>query len=248
VTRAGRYRRRGWPGCVAIAVISVSACSADEGAGSDATQPATAPADAAAVLAADSLLARERSVFIEAEGCGLQPQRGGGAFVADNVVVTVAHVVAGSKSLIITLPDGSSAAGALVAIDRDKDLALLSVDAPGVEPLPISTMPKGSVGAFTVRRDEQAVVFSAEAVSFVDIEMQGIDTQKVITSRRGYQLVADVKQGDSGSVVVSGGMATAVIFATSTQSGGRSWATDVTEAEPLLEGLSTKAIDTGECA
>ena len=195
----------------------------------------------------DRALAQASSVHIEATGCSLVPQFGGGGFIGPNVVITVAHVVAGSRAIEVTLSDGTTVPASLVAIDRPKDLALLSVAAPQIEAPPTGTMRVGATGAYSVLRDEAPVVLQSTAVSFVDIDMPSIDDAST-SLRRGYQLSAQVDRGDSGSVVVSGGKIAAVIFATSTQAGGRAWATDITEATPLLDKISSTPIDTGDCA
>ena len=83
--------------------------------------------------------------------------------------------------------------------------------------------------------------------SVVDINAADIDG--VGTGlRRGYEIDATVEQGDSGSVLVANGIAVGVLFARSTVGTGRAWATDITEAAPLLSKAGTTAVDTGSCA
>jgi hypothetical protein len=243
-----RRRRRVGTTSIAAALwlggLSVAACTSGDRQGLDGDGDGPSAAE---TLEIDMALARTSSVHIMATGCGLSPQVGGGGFVAPNVVITVAHVVAGSRSIDVLLADDTTVVATVVAIDRKKDLALLSVNAPQIDPIPTGTMQAGAQGAYSVRRDDAQVVLESTAVSFVDIDAPGIDDAST-SLRRGYQLSAEVKRGDSGSVVVSGGKITAVIFATSTQAGARAWATDATEAAPLLRDLSTTPVDNGDCA
>ncbi len=245
MTRAHRF---GTAAAMAAALclggLGVGACTNGEHDGGDGDGDGPSAAE---TLEIDMALARTSGVHIMAIGCGLSPQVGGGGFVAPNIVITVAHLVAGSRSVDVTLSDDTTVVATVVAIDRDKDLALLSVTAPQIDPVPTGTMLVGSVGAYSARRDEVQVVLESTAVSFVDIDMPSLDDAST-SLRRGYQLAAEVKRGDSGSVVVSGGKITAVIFATSTQAGGRAWATDVTEAAPLLRRNASTPVDTGDCA
>ena len=202
---------------------------------------------AAESIEIDSATALASSVHVEAQGCSLRPRIGGGGFVAPNLVLTVAHVVAGSKTITVRLPDGTTTSASLVAIDRAKDLAVLSVIAPQIDPVQVGTMQVGAHGAYVVLRDEQPVVQHSSTVSYVDLDVPGLDDDAT-DLRRGYQLDADVKRGDSGSLIISGGRVTAVIFATSTAAGGRAWATDATEANPLLQAQPVSAVGSGACA
>jgi hypothetical protein len=195
----------------------------------------------------DAALALDAAVRVVADGCsGLKPMTGGGSFVGDELVVTVAHVVAGADDVTVTIADGRTLPATVVAIDRAKDLAVLRVEAE-VAPLPLGTMAVGAKGAYVVHRDERPEAMTARVESFVDLDVFTIDRDGTAL-RRGYQLRATVLRGDSGTVVVSGGRATAVIFATSTEAGARTWATDISEAAPLLDGPTDRAVDVGECA
>lgn len=185
------------------------------------------------------------AVRIEAEGCRSRPSLGGGSFVAPHHVLTVAHVVAGSTDIDVILSDGTETDGHVVAIDRKKDLAVLKVEATG-EPLPRGTMRPGSAGTFVVWRDDDPVAQPFTARSFVDINASDIDHDGPGV-RRGYQIDAQVAKGDSGSLLVHDGHAVAVVFARSTSSSQRAWATDIGEARPLIDGAGDDPVDTGEC-
>jgi hypothetical protein len=108
-------------------------------------------------------------------------------------------------------------------------------------------MQVGASGAYMVLRDDKPVVLSSTTSSYVDLDVPGLDDDTT-QLRRGYQLAADVKRGDSGSLIISGGRATAVIFATSTAAGGRAWATDATEANALLRAQPATPVNSGACA
>jgi hypothetical protein len=184
-------------------------------------------------------------VQVEAEGCRSRPSLGAGSFVDDGLVLTVAHVVAGSDTVEVHLPNGRELDADVVAIDRIKDLALLRVSA-SVEPLVTRTMRAGEQGWYVVWRDDTPVAMRFSAQTYVDINAQNIDHTGV-SPRKGYQITADVVKGDSGAVLVAGGTATAVIFARSTAAGGRAWATGVGEAAPLLASAGDTAVDVGDC-
>jgi hypothetical protein len=103
-----------------------------------------------------------------------------------------------------------------------------------------------SKGTFVVYRDDRPLELRFEVVAAVDIDVAGIDGDDS-APRRGYELRAGVEQGDSGSVLVSEGVATGVVFARSTATGRRAWAIDIREADSLLAGADDTAVDVGAC-
>lgn len=186
------------------------------------------------------------AVQVEANGCNDSTSLGAGSFVAPELVLTVAHVVAGSHSVYVILANGQRVDATVVAIDRNKDLAVLAVDA-HLTPLPRGSMRRGSTGTFVVYRDDQAVSLPFEATAAVEIEAPSIDDDES-TERSGYRVTADVQQGDSGSVLVIDGVATGVVFARSTGTGGTAWAIDISEADDVLtQAGAGNAVDVGAC-
>jgi hypothetical protein len=190
-------------------------------------------------------IALAAAVRVEADGCLAKASVGAGSFIANEKVITVAHVVAGSDQVHVVLPDGSRADAKVVAIDRRKDLALLDVDVDTV-PLRRGSMRPRARGTFVVYRDNHPVSMPFEAIEFVDINAPDID-HGGSSLRRGYELRAVVERGDSGSVLVTDGVATGVVFARSTATGGKAWAVDISEADALLANAGDTAVDVGEC-
>jgi hypothetical protein len=218
-----------------LATAALVACS-------DADGPSTT-ADAALAAA----------VQVRADGCGSSTIVGAGSFVAEEQVLTVAHVVAGASRVHAVLADGRLVDAKVVAIDRDKDLAVLDVDVDDddgdgdvVDWLPLGSMRPRSKGTFTVYREGRPVAVRFEVVAAVEIDVPGIDGGDS-SPRRGYELRAIVEQGDSGSVLVTDGVATGVVFARSTATGGKAWAVDISEAGSLLAAAGDTAVDVGAC-
>jgi hypothetical protein len=206
--------------------------------GSDASTT-THPTDGSAAVALAA------AVRVEAIGCSATASIGGGSFIAEGIVVTVAHVIAGADHVHVVLADGSRPRATVVAIDRSTDLALLAVPA-SVLPLQRGTMAAGDVGSFVAISEDRAVVHDFEALSVLDIDAPTIDDGGS-SVRRGFHIEADVAKGDSGAVLVSDGKAVAVVFARSTATDGTAWATDLSEIEPLLSTATDAAVDVGVC-
>lgn len=195
----------------------------------------------------DAALALRTAVRLEASGCSARPQVGVGNFVADGIVATVAHVVAGAESITATLSDGTIVAATVVAIDRGVDVALLRVDAE-VPPLELGSPPGRGDGAYVAWRDGNPVTLGTRIVRRTAINAPTVDGDRKV-ERQGMQLRATVVNGDSGSVVVSDGRAVGIVFARSTDDDTRAWATDVIELRPLLDSLAAEPlpVDVGAC-
>jgi hypothetical protein len=187
------------------------------------------------------------AVRIEAVGCGQETTLAGGSFIASHRVVTVAHAIAGSARVSVTSADGKRHDAEVVGIDRRKDLALLAV--PGVDQpvLPAATMRVDDVGTFVAFRDGRPRLTSFTARRKVGIKIDSID-EDVVVLRSGYQIEAEIDNGDSGAVLVVNGSATAVLFARSRGLDNRAWATDISELDPLLAADTGQPVDRGACS
>jgi len=189
------------------------------------------------------------AVRVEATGCASESvgagSFGAGSFVAPQQVLTVAHVVAGATAVRVVLADGSRADATVVAIDRRKDLAVLELEDEAV-PLARNSMRRGSRGSFVGYRNDRPIAMLFVTIDAVQIDVPDLDHDGS-TQRLGYELRADVNRGDSGSVLVTDGAATGIVFARSTATDDKAWALDITEAEQLLATAGHDSVDVGEC-
>lgn len=236
----------------------------------------TGPAPPAADTAADTMgggtsggedpaeTALAAAVAVEAAGCRQAEElTGSGSVVGDELVVTVAHVVAGSTSVSVTDAGGTERRAVVVGLDTVNDLALLAVAGLPAAPLPFGTLTAGDHSVFVVHHDDggaatqPAVVVRRADLSMADLYGQGTHV------RTGFELDATVRPGDSGAVVVGDdGRAGAVVFATSRDTTGtgtdagpdtsddsahRAWATDIAALAPLLTEPHDSAVPTGRC-
>lgn len=177
-------------------------------------------ADAAAVRAAVSR-AGASTVKVVAIGCG-EEQEGSGFVVsntgATTLVVTNAHVVAGSGAITVLAPDGASSVATAVLFDPKFDLAVL-------ESAPLGE-PALSVSSGLVERGAPVVVLgypgggpftAGSAGVLARFEAEGRDIYaNAITVRTVYELQAVVRPGNSGGPLVSpSGQVVGVVFSRS---------------------------------
>lgn len=176
------------------------------------------------------------TVNVEAEGCG-RLFEGSGWAVAENLIVTNAHVIAGSDTVNVRRPDGAVLPAQVVAFDPNRDLALLEVPDLGETPLPLAEAADGMPGAtigYPGGQDQprtQPVLVQTRQNTFGrDIYGQ----QR--TERALLFLAADLRQGDSGSPVIdAAGNVVGVVFAVSPDRPTTAFALDIPEVRAILE-------------
>jgi S1-C subfamily serine protease len=164
---------------------------------------------------------------------------GSGFPVADRLVITNAHVVAGSRRHEVVTNKGARARASVVYFDPAHDLALLSVPDLTVQPLRLATA--------AARRGQRAVVIGypsggpqkvigAEVVLRTQPEAPDIYSRHQETRRDIYILHARVRKGVSGGPVVDlRGRPLGVVFAASTA--------DQTEGYALTNAEVRRALD-----
>ena len=121
---------------------------------------------------------------------------GSGFVVAEDRVVTNAHVVAGVTEPIIEAPGQPALAGRVVAFDRENDLALIAVSGLLTPPLAIADAAAGSdvaVAGYPFGGPLELRPAQVMSVEPITIEESGrTSTREIMT------LAADVDHGDSG--------------------------------------------------
>jgi S1-C subfamily serine protease len=177
------------------------------------------------------------TVRIEARGCRLLPNQAVGVAVDDDLVVTVAHAVAGEQDIDVTTPDGRTLPASVAAIDPDLDAAVLRVDGLELPPLPRRAFDGARGAPASIVRIADG---SAQAVPVTIRRRVSINTTDIYRegehARPGFELGARVVAGDSGSGVVDGdGRLLGVVWAASREAEDRAWALPIEAYDPLLE-------------
>ena len=112
-----------------------------------------------------------------------------------------------------------------------------------VHPLALGMATRGDRGEFVTFRDGSAVAMDLR----VQRSLELFDAEGIYDARQGYELAAEVLEGDSGSVMVVDGKAAGVIFARSSGHAERAFAIDIAEAADLLAVDDDERADTGAC-
>ncbi len=204
----------------------------------------TSPSASTTTAAATAVTLTDASVQVIANGCSSIEVHGAGMMVAPGRIATVAHVVAGAKSVEVRGVHGTADA-TIVYFDPILDVAVLKVDPSVATPVSIGDASPGDRGEVVVYRDEGPVQLPVEVQRLVNIRTADIYGQGTHI-RPGFELTLDIRAGDSGAVVVIDHHAVALVWATSRQAAARAWAM---RASLLSDHLSGDApVDNGECA
>jgi S1-C subfamily serine protease len=177
--------------------------------------PDTGPPPAAVpVPAAIVDRAAQSTVNVESFGCG-GLHEGSGFTVAEDTVVTNAHVVAGGERIRVRLPDGRLLPARIVVFDDNRDLAVLEVSRLRQQPLPIASSRVGTEGAVLGYPGGQNTVRVAPAVVRDETLALGTDIYREDrTRRRVLFLAASLRPGDSGAAFIDkAGRVVGVAFA-----------------------------------
>jgi S1-C subfamily serine protease len=194
--------------------------------------PTTATVDAATISAA-----RRGVVRVHSRACGFTVS--GTGYVSDRgEVTTAAHVVSGSRSIMITDDDGRVRSATIVSIDPSLDRARLSVDTGGLIVLPAG---KASPG-------DEVAIFGFPKGGGLRVASGGVQEKVVargrdITDRRDVErpvlvIAATLAPGDSGGPVLDNdGAVVAMAIAVAPDRNNTAYAIDpsgpvITEATP----------------
>jgi S1-C subfamily serine protease len=190
------------------------------------------PEAGVAARAADSVVA------VAATGCRLQPTRAVGTVVADGLVLTVAHAVAGEDEIVVSTGDGRDLAADVVAIDTERDAAILRVEHLGLDPLARRAAERGEPVQLLVIDDGRVLAEPAEVRRRVMLRTSDIyrDGEHL---RPGLEVAGEVEAGDSGGGVVGqDGRLVGIVWARSREVDDRAWATRIEVADPLLAAVA----------
>jgi S1-C subfamily serine protease len=178
---------------------------------------------------------------------------GTGFIVANERVITNAHVVAGVQEPVITLSNTQTQLGGkVILIDRKKDLAIIFVPGLAGNKLTfIGPVTPNEVGFVVGYPNGGSLRTSAVSVS-AEFESLGLDIDGNNDSRR--DLIAfggDVKPGNSGGPLLNDqGQVLGIVFAADEKNKNTGYALAPNEVAKLISESTyvTEPIDTGNCA
>lgn len=210
----------------------------------------TPPASTGLTLETAALVARS-VVKIEGPACN-KLQDGSGFVVADGLIATNAHVVAGERSTTVIRDDGRRFEGSVVAFDPARDLAVVRVGGFDRPALPLATGASTSLdgatgGVFGHPGGEPLRIAPfkvARVITATGRDIYGSNR----TERKVLELSAALRPGDSGSAVANAqGVVVGVAFAIARDVDNVAYALAPSELQAVLATVNASAVSTGSC-
>ncbi|WP_312976562.1 MarP family serine protease [Corynebacterium sp.] len=207
-----------------------------------------ADTESPALVTASESVARISGI---ASACRMMPT-GSGFVVADNRVVTNAHVVAGVDAPVVTLQDGQAADGRVVYFNEDDDIAVIAADL-DARPLPIHDgVAPGDVGVvqgYPGGGPFQSV--NARVVTAGPTQFGGGGAGVPPSVRSVLRLQTDVAPGNSGGPFLTlAGEVAGVVFARDETTPSTGYAVTVDALERATPSFAADAppVPSGQCA
>jgi putative serine protease PepD len=117
-------------------------------------------------------------------------------------IVTNAHVVAGGGPLSVTLPNGKRYPATLVGTFAEDDLAIVRIDAPGLEPLALAPSSKLAVGDIVLAIGNPLGLRSSATQGIVSALGRTVSEPDGVAIPHAIQTSAAINPGNSGGALV----------------------------------------------
>ena len=178
---------------------------------------------------------------------------GTGFIISNERVITNAHVVAGVRDPVVTLSNNSTQLGGqVIAIDREKDVAIIFVPGLTGEKLTfIGPVTPNEIG-FVVGYPNGGNLRTSSVSVSAEFESVGVDIDGNSEARRDVIVFGgDVRPGNSGGPLFNNqGQVLGMVFAADEQDKNTGYALAPSEVAKIISetSLETNEIETGTCA
>lgn len=190
-------------------------------------------------------------VRVDGRACD-QTQQGSGVVVADDLVLTNAHVVAGNRETTVTTEDGGRFAAVVVGFEARRDLALVRAHGLGLPALERGSSDVDESGA-VVGYPEGGPQQESPARIDEEITATGTDIYRSAETQRSvFVLGAVLEPGDSGGPLIDRrGRFVGIAFAVDPGEESTAYALTDQEIDAALREFlvrgATEPVDTGAC-
>ena len=182
------------------------------------------------------------TVRVRADGCGPRIELGTGTTIADELVVTAAHVVAGAERVEVVDRSGATIDVDVVLFDPDLDVAVLRPQTDAGPPAALRAEPAraGDVGLVgLVAADGSVELVEVDVVQRVTIRTTDIYREEPV-ERPGLRLDVGVEPGDSGAMVHLPDGGVGIVWSRSTTTNDQAWTVDL--PSDLLDTSTRRAL------
>ena len=180
----------------------------------------------------------------------LKPIIGTGVAVGDDLVLTVAHAVAGAEDdLRIVTPRGEERPVTVIGFDSERDLALLAVEGLDATPVVLGSAGKGDSGTIVAVNGDLAV----ELIEYTVLRVVNARSADIYNEghveRDALDIEARIEPGVSGAPLVdTDGEVVGIVFARSKNREEGGYALATSEITTFLDSVDPGTVaDIGRC-
>ena len=180
----------------------------------------------------------------------LKPIIGTGVAVGDDLVLTVAHAIAGAEDdLRVVTPQGEERSVTVIAFDSDRDLALLAVEDLDATPVVLGSAAKGDSGTIAAVKGDLAV----ELIEYTVLRVVNARSADIYNEghveRDALDIEARIEPGVSGAPLVdSAGEVVGIVFARSKDREEGGYALATSEITAFLDSVDQRSVvERGRC-
>ncbi len=173
----------------------------------------------------------------------------GVVFDAKGHIVTNAHVVSGGGPLTVTLPNGKRYPGQLVGTFAEDDLAIVKIDAAGLEPVPLAPTSKLAVGDIVLAIGNPLGLRSSVTDGIVSALGRTVSEPTGVAIPHTIQTSAAINPGNSGGALVdlSGRLVgIPTLTATDPELGGEATGIGFAIPSDTVQEIATQIVDDGK--
>lgn len=174
---------------------------------------------------------------------------GSGWVLSHGIIVTNAHVVAGSDLVVVQARNGQQLPARVIRFDPERDVAALS--APQLASPALATDRTATTGdsGFALGYPNDGGYTVSAARIRQQLTAHGSDIyKKNEVAREIFSLRGQIRPGNSGGPLVNGnGKVIGMVFARSLTDNDTGYALTLNEIQPVLNGTNTQPVSTGAC-
>ncbi|MGE0600885.1 MAG: S1C family serine protease [Dehalococcoidia bacterium] len=162
---------------------------------------------------------------------------------SDGLIATNAHVVEDAESIVVTLADGTEATGRILGVDDSEDLAVLSIDERGLQPIALGRSSELRVGDLVVAIGNALSLQGGPTASLgiVSALERKISTSWQVGLAHLIQTDAALNDGNSGGPLVDQfGHLVGINSGRSVSAENIGFAIAIDHALPILEELANR--------
>ena len=139
---------------------------------------------------------RSREPIFDGQGSGI-------VYREDGIIMTNRHVIEGADKVKIVFKDGREFDGEVLGVDRESDIGVVKIDAPGLTPAKLGDSSKTKAGEFAIAIGSPFELNYSVTVGHVSAKGRRVFSDQFMFDQDFIQTDASINPGNSGGPLVN---------------------------------------------